>query len=72
MQMVGGRYDLAETVLWGVLKPKSEIVLIGPNGSFDPNELQNQFDACIGRGDLSQSPILRLVHKFAPQLLDEK
>lgn len=72
LQMVGGRYDLGETDKWGDEKPKSEIVLIGPHGSFNPDKLQSEFDACIGDGDLSQSPILRLVHKFAPQLLDEK
>lgn len=72
LQMVGGRYDFGETDLWAHEKPVSEIVLIGPKGSIDNELLQSEFDACIGRGDLSQSPILRLVHKFAPQLLDEK
>jgi hypothetical protein len=34
--------------------------------------LQHAFDACIGTGDESQSPVLRLVRKLAPELLNTK
>jgi hypothetical protein len=30
-------------------------------------DLQQQFDACIGKGDDSGSPILRLARKIAPE-----
>jgi hypothetical protein len=45
-------------------------VLIGGRDGIAPDELQSAFDACIGTGDESQSPVLRLVKKLAPELLD--
>lgn len=71
MQMVGGRYDIGETDKWGAEKPKTEIVLIGEHDGFEPEKLQREFDACIGTGDESQSPILRMMRKYAPELLEE-
>ena len=50
--------------------PRSEIVLIGGRDGIDPEILQSAFDACIGTGDESQSPVLRLVKKLAPELLN--
>jgi G3E family GTPase len=71
MQMVGGRYDIGETDKWETEIPKTEIVLIGEHDGFDKNKLQHDFDACIGTGDDSQSPILRMMRKYAPELLEE-
>ena len=71
MQMVGGRYEIGETDKWDTIKPKTEIVLIGTRSGFDTELLQEKFDACIGTGDDSDSPVLRLVKKIAPHLLDE-
>ena len=70
LQMVGKRYHLDETGPWGEELPRSEIVLIGAQGGIDPDSLQRALDACIGTGDESQSPILRLVRKIAPELLE--
>ena len=70
LQMVGKRYYLEESGSWGDELPRSEIVLIGGRSGITPDELQSAFDACIGTGDESQSPVLRLVRKLAPELLD--
>jgi len=72
MQMVGGRYEIGETDKWKFDKPKTEIVLIGTRSGFDTELLQEKFDACIGTGDDSHSPVLRLVKKIAPHLLEEQ
>jgi G3E family GTPase len=69
LQMVGKRYYLDESGLWGNELPRSEIVLIGGRNGIDPDKLLRAFDACIGTGDDSQSPVLRLVRKLAPELL---
>jgi G3E family GTPase len=69
MQMVGRRYDINETDKWETETPKTEIVLIGEHDGFDKGQLQHDFDACIGTGDDSQSPILRMMKKFAPELM---
>jgi G3E family GTPase len=69
LQMVGKRYYLEESGLWGDELPRSEIVLIGGRDGIDAEKLQSAFDACIGTGDDSQSPVLRLVRKLAPELL---
>ena len=69
LQMVGKRHHLEESGRWGDEAPRSEIVLIGGRDGIEPNRLQSAFDACIGTGDESQSPVLRLVRKLAPELL---
>ncbi len=71
LQMVGKRYHLDETGPWGEEFPRSEIVLIGGRDGIDSEALQRTFDGCIGTGDETQSPILRLVRKIAPELLAE-
>jgi hypothetical protein len=69
LQMVGKRYHFEESGRWGDEAPRSEIVLIGGRDGIDPDQLQSAFDACIGTGDDSQSAVLRLVRKLAPDLL---
>jgi G3E family GTPase len=69
LQMVGKRYHLEESGHWDDQPPRSEIVLIGGHDGLDAHRLQETFDACLGTGDDSQSPVLRLVRKLAPQLL---
>jgi G3E family GTPase len=70
LQMVGKRYDIADTDRWGSAEePGTEIVLIGARDELDPGALQKVFDACIGTGDEALSPVLRLVRKIAPELL---
>ena len=71
LQMVGKRYHLTETESWGDEFPRSEIVLIGGRDGIDSDALQRTFDECIGTGDETQSPILRLVRKIAPELLTQ-
>jgi hypothetical protein len=46
-------------------------VLVNDFGAIlvDGEALQRAFDACVGTGDDSQSPVLRLVRKLAPGLL---
>ena len=70
LQMVGKRHHFEETSRWGDEAPRSEIVLIGGRDGIDPERLQSAFDACIGTGDESQSPVLRLVKKLAPEVLN--
>ena len=72
LQMVGKRYHLGETGPWGEELPRSEIILIGADGGIDADSLRRAFDPCIGTGDESQSPILRLVRKIAPELLSDQ
>ena len=69
LQMVGRRYHFEESGPWGAAPPRTEIVLIGGRDGIDEQRLQPAFDGCIGTGDASQSPVLRLVRKLAPELL---
>lgn len=69
LQMVGKRYHLTETDGWGEQVARTEIVLIGGRDSIGSEALQRTFDGCVGTGDETQSPILRLVRKIAPELL---
>jgi G3E family GTPase len=71
LQMVGKRYHIKETGCWGAELPRSEIVLIGGRDGIDGDALQQAFDACVGTGDETQSPVLRLVRKIAPDLLTD-
>jgi len=72
LQMVGKRYHLTETGRWGEAFPRSEIVLIGGRDGINAEKLQRAFDGCVGTGDETQSPVLRLVRKIAPDLLTEQ
>lgn len=71
LQLVGTRYDLSETDGWGAEQPGSEVVMITQRGGLDHAALEAAFQGCIGTGDDSDSPVLRLVKKLAPQYLDE-
>jgi G3E family GTPase len=64
-QMVGKRYNIGDTEPWGALRPRSEIVMIASQDGIDSDSLQQAFDDCIGTGDESQSPILRLARLLA-------
>jgi G3E family GTPase len=64
-QMVGKRYNIGDTEPWGSLPPRSEIVMIASQGGINNDALQLAFDGCIGTGDESQSPILRLTRLLA-------
>jgi len=64
-QMVGKRYNLKDSDPWGPAPPRTELVLIASEGGFDPDELQRAFDGCVGIGDETQSPILRLSRRLA-------
>jgi G3E family GTPase len=71
LQMVGKRYHLTETAGWCDELPRTEIVLIGGRDGIESESLQRTFDGCVGTGDETQSPILRLVRKIAPELLTQ-
>jgi G3E family GTPase len=60
VQVVGKRSNIGDTELWGEKSPQSEIVMIGSRNGIDQDAMQRAFDDCIGNGDESQSPILRL------------
>ena len=60
LQMVGKRYNIGDTEPWGLQSPRSEIVMIATQNGIDQEVLQRSFDDCIGTGDESMSPILRL------------
>jgi G3E family GTPase len=66
LQMVGKRYNLRDSDSWEPERPRSEIVMIGGRDGIDPEELERTFDACVGTGDESQSPVLRLARKIVP------
>ncbi len=68
LQMVGRRHHLEESGSWGTEIPRSEIVLIGGRAGIDPDKLHSAFDACIGTGDESQSPVLRLTRLLAADM----
>ena len=63
--MVGKRYNIGDTEPWGALRPRSEIVMIASQDGIDSDSLLQAFDDCIGTGDESQSPILRLARLLA-------
>ena len=65
LQMVGKRYHIGDTEPWGALTPQSEIVMIGSHDGIHNDTLQHAFNDCIGSGDESQSPILRLARLLA-------
>ena len=65
LQMVGKRYNIGDTEPWGSEPPRSEIVMIASQGGINNDALQRAFDGCIGTGDESQSPILRLTRLLA-------
>ena len=65
LQMVGKRYNIGDTEQWGALPPRSEIVMIASQAGINNDMLQRVFDGCIGTGDESQSPILRLTRLLA-------
>lgn len=62
--MVGRRYHLDEAGRWDSESPGSEIVLIGARDCIDEETLKRAFDACVGTGDETQSPVLRLARKL--------
>jgi G3E family GTPase len=64
LQMVGKRHHLDETGPWGSEPPRSQIVMIGRRNGIDGDALQRAFDACVGTGDESRSPVLRLARKL--------
>ena len=72
LQMVGKRYNIGDTEPWGALTPVSEIVMIASHDGIDKDALQRIFDGCIGTGDASQSPILRLTRLLATDNGGEK
>jgi G3E family GTPase len=72
IQMVGKRLVIMQGGLWDGKEPGSEIVLIGSKDGINEKDLQLKFDACIGKGDDSESPILRLARKIAPELVINK
>ncbi|MGB5214709.1 MAG: CobW family GTP-binding protein [Anderseniella sp.] len=71
LQLVGTRYSLADTDRWGDAVPCSELVMIAERGGIDHEKMQRVFEGCIGSGDDSNSPVLRLMKKLAPHYLDE-
>jgi G3E family GTPase len=64
MQMVGKRYELSDTVPWESEAPRSEIVLIASHDGFNAESLTRSFEDCVGTGDESQSPVLRLARRL--------
>ena len=60
IQTVGKRFNMGDTELWGDKLRRSEIVIIASKNGIDQDTLQRAFDDCIGTGDESLSPILRL------------
>ncbi|WP_434053792.1 MAG: GTP-binding protein [Roseibium sp.] len=71
LQAVGWRYNLSAIGSWTGTQPVSKLTTIRAADCLSDTELNNRLDACIGTQDRSASPILRLVHKLAPELLEE-
>jgi len=49
LQVVGKRASVTPGEAWGERTPRSQIVVIGTHDSFDPPDLQRQFDGCIAK-----------------------
>lgn len=62
LQVVGRRYNLRDTRNWGEDAARSEIVVIGQG--IDAMALQHAFNGCIGTGDESRSPTLRISRRI--------
>ena len=60
IQTVGKRINMGDTERWGEKPRQSEIVMIASKNGIDRDAMQHAFDDCIGTGDESLSPILRL------------
>ena len=60
VQVVGKRSNIGDTELWADNSRQSEVVMIASKNGIDQDAMQRAFDDCIGTGDESQSPILRL------------
>ena len=71
LQMVGKRYHIEEVEPQAEQRLCSEIVLIGGRQGINDRLLKPAFDSCIGTGDESHSPTLRLMRKLAPELLEQ-
>jgi G3E family GTPase len=67
IQMVGKRLVIMQGGLWDGKEPISELVLIGSKEGINEKDLLQRFDACIGQGDESGSPMLRLARKIVPE-----
>ena len=65
LQMVGKRSNLMDSGLWESEPARSEIVLIGARDGFDKEKLEDAFESCVGSGDVSDSPLLRVMCKMA-------
>ena len=59
-QMVGKRYNFRDGDIWGNIKPHSELVLIATGNEVDFESIRETLEGCIGTGDESASPMLRL------------
>lgn len=70
VQAVGRRYDVTCLGNWDDTEPETNLVLIGTENCIVPERLHTQLEACVGTGDESASPILRLVKRIAPEFLE--
>ena len=64
LQMVGKRHHLGDSGRWEAEPPRSDLVLVGTRGAIDDESLRRSFDACVGFGDETHSPVLRLARKL--------
>lgn len=71
LQAVGQRYDISPIERGREQSPGTQLTVIGAEAAMGRQDLTARFEACIGNGDLGGSPIMRLVHKLAPELLGE-
>ena len=54
LQMVGKRVTLTKGEPWGDTKPRSQIVVIGPRGVFNEQELNDLFTSCIASNNATE------------------
>ena len=70
LQAVGNRYDITCLGDWTGSEPETSLVLIGRSDAITPDRLRSAMINCQATGDRDASPILRLVHRVAPELLE--
>lgn len=65
LQQVGRRIQIDDTEDWAKGETvSSDLVLIGPSGEMDESRLTDALEGCVGDGDETNSPILRLSRRL--------
>ncbi len=70
VQAVGQRCEFSPVSHWPNANRESKLNIVYASEAFSDSELKTRFESTIGTYDLTASPVLRLVHKLVPELLE--